>query len=450
MDYGISYIPEDGQGSLIKPPTQKPEVINKEFIEDLIDKKLEGIEGIKGEKGDTGDDGQSAYEIWLNKEDNAGKSEDEFLASLKGEKGDKGDGASKEELKPIVKEVVDELGLSNQAGSIITSTNLPSPDIKAQIGTLYNYCNKEKSTLFVCIDKKEQDSVWMDLLSKDEISFRKSLLFSFDIEKIAGQYGGCISDVLFYFEGSGWARTTLIQKGLTKGKFVIKKNGLGGIKSGVQEATQAREGLSDDYVLEDDEILGTIGTTNIYADERYHCITNALKQNYSFSNEEVADINGGMTHPLWNSSGNKITIELFTKEFPTKFFLRGTGSYSQNMIKNLKIGEATILIRKSLKTFSEIATLDLNTTLEQNEELVEFKEFQINTLAPFGTAKENENHAGYVFENATQAEFNNQTNTNNDENNLYKDYGRYANLFLITPTNQKNKKITKTTKKGVK
>ncbi|EAK0948443.1 hypothetical protein CLC19245_00849 [Campylobacter lari subsp. concheus] len=408
----------------------------------------EQLQSLKGDSGAKGEDGKSAYEIWLNKEGNAGKSEDEFLASLKGEKGDKGeageqgakgekgdkgDSISKEELKPIVKEVVDELGLSNQAGSIITSTNLPSPDIKAQIGTLYNYCNKEKSTLFVCIDKKEQDSVWMDLLSKDEISFRKSLLFSFDIEKIAGQYGGCISDVLFYFEGSGWARTTLIQKGLTKGKFVIKKNGLGGIKSGVQEATQAREGLSDDYVLEDDEILGTIGTTNIYADERYHCITNALKQNYSFSNEEVADINGGMTHPLWNSSGNKITIELFTKEFPTKFFLRGAGSYGQNMIKNLKIGEATILIRKSLKTLSEIATLDLNTTLEQNEELVEFKEFQINTLAPFGTAKENENHAGYVFENATQAEFNNQTNTNNDENNLYKDYGRYANLFLITP-----------------
>lgn len=31
MDYGISYIPEDGQGSLIKPPIQKPEVIDKEL-----------------------------------------------------------------------------------------------------------------------------------------------------------------------------------------------------------------------------------------------------------------------------------------------------------------------------------------------------------------------------------------------------------------------------------
>ncbi|EAI8624613.1 hypothetical protein A9M93_05380 [Campylobacter lari] len=40
MDYGISYIPEDGQGGLIKPPTQKPEVINKEFIEKLINEKL--------------------------------------------------------------------------------------------------------------------------------------------------------------------------------------------------------------------------------------------------------------------------------------------------------------------------------------------------------------------------------------------------------------------------
>lgn len=406
------------------------EQVKKNILEILESSKY------KGEKGDTGakgENGQSAYELWLSKEGNAGKSEDEFLASLKGEKGDKGDGASKEKLKPIVKEVVDELGLNNQAGSIITSSNFPSPDIKAQIGTLYNYCNKEKSTLFVCIDKKEQDSVWMDLFSKEEISFRKSLLFSFDIQLITGQYGGCISDVLFYFEDSGWARTTLIQKGLNKGKFVIKKNGLGGIKSGVQGTTQAKEGLGDDYVLEEDEILGIIGTNNIYADARYHCVTNALKQYYSFSNEEVKDTNGGMCHPLWYAGKNSVTIELFTKEIPTKFFLRGAGSYGQNMIKNLRIGEATILIKKRLKALSEIATFNLNTTLEQNETLAEFKEFQINTLPPFGTAKENENHAGYIFDDYYKAYYQSNTRSNDEQNNLFSNYGQFANLFLITP-----------------
>ncbi|MCV3471842.1 collagen-like protein [Campylobacter sp. CNRCH_2015_0338h] len=104
----------------------------------------EQLQSLKGDSGAKGEDGKSAYEIWLNKEGNAGKSEDEFLASLKGEKGDKGeageqgakgekgdkgDSISKEELKPIVKEVVDELGISNggivgEDGQVITDDKL--------------------------------------------------------------------------------------------------------------------------------------------------------------------------------------------------------------------------------------------------------------------------------------------------------------------------------------
>ncbi|EAJ1254842.1 hypothetical protein A0Y59_06610 [Campylobacter lari] len=51
----------------------------------------EQLQSLKGDSGAKGENGQSAYELWLSKEANAGKSEDEFLASLKGEKGDKGD-----------------------------------------------------------------------------------------------------------------------------------------------------------------------------------------------------------------------------------------------------------------------------------------------------------------------------------------------------------------------
>lgn len=54
----------------------------------------EQLQSLKGDSGAKGEDGKSAYEIWLNKEGNAGKSEEEFLASLKGEKGDKGDSGS--------------------------------------------------------------------------------------------------------------------------------------------------------------------------------------------------------------------------------------------------------------------------------------------------------------------------------------------------------------------
>ncbi|EAJ5683123.1 hypothetical protein BBZ05_04380 [Campylobacter lari] len=54
----------------------------------------EQLQSLKGDSGAKGEDGKSAYELWLSKEGNAGKSEDEFLASLKGEKGDKGDSGS--------------------------------------------------------------------------------------------------------------------------------------------------------------------------------------------------------------------------------------------------------------------------------------------------------------------------------------------------------------------
>ncbi|WP_161593966.1 hypothetical protein, partial [Campylobacter armoricus] len=65
-------------------------------------------------------------------------------------------------------------------------------------------------------------------------------------------------------------------------------------------------------------------------------------------------------------------------------------------------------------------------------------------------AKENENHAGYIFDDYNKAYYQSNTSANDEQNNLFQDYGAHANLFLITPKNQKNKKIIKTTKKGVK
>ena len=56
-----------------------------------------GAAGAKGDKGETGAvgpkgaDGKSAYEVWVAQPGNAGKSEQEYLASLKGAKGDKGE-----------------------------------------------------------------------------------------------------------------------------------------------------------------------------------------------------------------------------------------------------------------------------------------------------------------------------------------------------------------------
>jgi Phage Tail Collar Domain/Collagen triple helix repeat (20 copies) len=62
-----------------------------------------GANGSKGDKGDTGNagaqglpglagkDGESAYQLWLQRPGNQGKSEEAFLASLKGDTGLKGD-----------------------------------------------------------------------------------------------------------------------------------------------------------------------------------------------------------------------------------------------------------------------------------------------------------------------------------------------------------------------
>ena len=46
---------------------------------------------LQGDQGDKGDDGRSAYEIWLTKSGNAGKTEDEFVLLLKGAPGADGE-----------------------------------------------------------------------------------------------------------------------------------------------------------------------------------------------------------------------------------------------------------------------------------------------------------------------------------------------------------------------
>ena len=51
----------------------------------------QGPKGDKGEQGIQGEIGKSAYDIWVAKDGNAGKTEDDFLEYIKGAKGDKGD-----------------------------------------------------------------------------------------------------------------------------------------------------------------------------------------------------------------------------------------------------------------------------------------------------------------------------------------------------------------------
>ncbi|EOH4091624.1 hypothetical protein ACL7A0_001782, partial [Campylobacter jejuni] len=58
----------------------------------------EQLENLKGQDGAKGADGKNAYELWLENEENTGKSQDEFLESLKAQT------PTKEEIKPIIEE----------------------------------------------------------------------------------------------------------------------------------------------------------------------------------------------------------------------------------------------------------------------------------------------------------------------------------------------------------
>ncbi|EOC6532722.1 hypothetical protein ACI6IJ_001696 [Campylobacter jejuni] len=84
----------------------------------------EQIENLKGQDGAKGADGKSAYELWLENEENTGKSQDEFLASLKGNKGEDGDKISDEKLRQTLEEVSKPLleESFHQVGNTINNT----------------------------------------------------------------------------------------------------------------------------------------------------------------------------------------------------------------------------------------------------------------------------------------------------------------------------------------
>ncbi|HDZ5055538.1 TPA: hypothetical protein RTH32_001467 [Campylobacter jejuni] len=59
-DYGISYVPDNNQGLVEPNDPITSEKMDEKRVNELIDKKLEGVKGIKGDKGDKGDKGEDA------------------------------------------------------------------------------------------------------------------------------------------------------------------------------------------------------------------------------------------------------------------------------------------------------------------------------------------------------------------------------------------------------
>lgn len=373
------------------------EQVKKNILEILESSKYKGE---KGDAGAKGEDGQSAYEIWLSKEGNSGKSEDEFLASLKGE------GVSKEELQPMVEEIVS--NLPQKDAGFITSYELPNPDIKAEVGTLINYVNEEASIIYLCIRNQGKGSVWLDLFSKKKLANEEYTKIKFKVRTLSGQYGGCLSDVLFAFS-NGFAHTVKFDESLStnydEGNFIIQKSGLGGTSNAAQP--QRIDCLSQ--VLAKDEVLGKIKTTGIYRST--HNIHQSLMRYFNFDNTSAVGADW-TTCCLWNSNGEyEVQIILFNDEVPNKFFARGTGYYGQVYIHSLSVEKI-------------IAKADV---------IKEIIPYEVQVLPHFGTAKENQNHAGYIFDDYYKAYYQSNTHSNDEQNNLFSNYGQFANLFLITP-----------------
>lgn len=293
--------------------------INEESLkESILEIVLENKESLKG------DTGKSAYEIWLENEENKGKSEDEFLASLKGKI------PAKEEIKPIVEEVLENMNLNSGINGIKVSTSKPTPKTKANVNDLIITYNENLRQFWLCVASDDKYTSWVNLLGNENITAEDLIIISFDANLGSGSYGGCLSDLRFGFENA-LASTTQIVKGLNEGGFLITKDGRGLNSKNYTEVNILSKPSQN-------QIEGRIKTSGIYNDPTWHNITNALKKYDGNANECC----------LWTSNvKHSVSVELLTNEFPTNLFYRKDGYYGNVNLSNIKM-------QKVLRTQNEI------------------------------------------------------------------------------------------------
>ncbi len=223
----------------------------------------EQLENLKGQDGAKGADGKSAYELWLENEENTGKSQDEFLASLKAQT------PTKEEIKPIIEEMLEDMKLNLGINGIKVSNSIPTPKTKANVNDLIITYNENVKQLWLCVASDDKYTSWINLLGNENITAQELIIISFDTNLNSGQYGGCLSDLRFGFENS-LASTTQIIKGLNEGSFLITKDGMGLKSKNYTEVSVLSKPSKN-------QIEGNIKTSGIYNDPAWHNITNALK-----------------------------------------------------------------------------------------------------------------------------------------------------------------------------
>lgn len=313
----------------------------------------EQLENLKGQDGAKGADGKSAYELWLENEENTGKSQDEFLESLKAQT------PTKEEIKPIIEEMLEDMKLNLGINGIKVSNSIPTPKTKANVNDLIITYNENVKQLWLCVASDDKYTSWINLLGNENITAQELIIISFDTNLNSGQYGGCLSDLRFGFENS-LASTTQIIKGLNEGSFLITKDGMGLKSKNYTEVSVLSKPSKN-------QIEGNIKTSGIYNDPAWHNITNALKKYDGNANECC----------LWASNiKNSVSIELFTNEIPMSLFYRQAGYYGNVNLSNIKMQKALRVQNEIIveRSFIGIKKEIDKTTYGDNAFLFEFEE----------------------------------------------------------------------------
>ncbi|EAJ5193030.1 hypothetical protein RLQ69_000440 [Campylobacter jejuni] len=305
-DYGISYMPELEQ-ILLEP---KEPIINNKLdenkINELIDKKLQGLQGIKGEKGETGET------------------------------------PSDEKLITLINESLRSFDF--QVSSIQIVSNAPTYQSTAKVGEARLVLGERKQ-LFVCIKAEDTLSNWVDVLgdgSGDIISKHK-VLISFDTTtETNAQYGGCMSDLRFAFENE-FASAIEWTRALNECEFLLQKDGNG------LSANNANEVSALSYP-QANQIKARLSTEGIYADVNSHAIGQVLKL-----------YDGDYTSCcLWAASGTRaVNVELESEKMPNQIFIRGHGYYGGVSISNLRVRKTSFIGDVELESEDyDISTLE--------------------------------------------------------------------------------------------
>ncbi|HED5389955.1 TPA: hypothetical protein R5B43_000464 [Campylobacter jejuni] len=301
-DYGISFVPEKGENQI--PPNNPitSEKLDEKKVNELIDEKLKGLKGIKGDKGDKGD--PFTYEDFT----------EEQLNALK---------PNQEELKKLINEALPNINTSIM--KIVD--NPPTYQSKAEIGELHCYI-KEGKQLFLCVEKKDNYTSWIDLLGNGstDIIPKEKIIITFDNTTTAGQYGGCMSDLRLGFE-NGFASILKWTRKLNESDFLLLKDGNGLKPDNAQEVSQITTPTNN-------QIKGKLTTTGIYNDVSAHAIGQVFKL---YKNTHA-------TCCLWSAKGSReVKIELESAELPNKLFARGNGYYGQTSISNVKVKKVLMI-----------------------------------------------------------------------------------------------------------